>query len=366
MSIPIIPHGTIHDILMLFWFSAFLTLLYMTYLMIRRVSKDRILSAMTGYALFILCFAIYVFLRGFYYFFNSSCQIFNMWFFDFSFFFMWLGFIFIVFFTELSNKINDPKKKRKLYFPFTLITIFIDPIILLGFKEFFGIAYEITGAIAAIPTMITHYNFMNQFNNLNIVRVKKPVRWFILGMFLSGFSNALHLPDMWSLIPNWNLLLHYNLIIIGLFMASYCWNILPDISEMDWLQKLDKLLIIQLKSNVLIHQFYFTKGEIEQNNLDDIVGSALGGISSLLKEILSKKGHLREIDHAEKKIIVHHGQATMCLMFTRGSSSEILFRTEMFHLAFEKRFGVEEINNWVADLSMFSKIDDIVIKHFLR
>ena len=70
---------------------------------------------------------------------------------------------------------------------------------------------------------------------------------------------------------------------------------LPEPSELDWMSALEKLLIIEDHASILLYQYNFRKTDesIQQKQgayLDDLTGTALGGVSSLLKEILASDG----------------------------------------------------------------------------
>ena len=97
----------------------------------------------------------------------------------------------------------------------------------------------------------------------------------------------------------------------------------------------------------------------------DLAGSALGGVEMLLKEILASKGHIKEIDHGDKKLIFSHGSHTACILLASGSSEEFKYRLEMFHLSFEKQFS-KTLPDWSGDLNPFDKADDLIISHFLK
>lgn len=97
----------------------------------------------------------------------------------------------------------------------------------------------------------------------------------------------------------------------------------------------------------------------------DLAGSALGGVEMLLKEILASKGHIKAIDHGDKKLVFSHGSHTACILMTSGYSEEFNYRLEMFHLSFEKQF-YKILPEWNGDLNPFSKADDLIITHFLK
>ena len=104
--------------------------------------------------------------------------------------------------------------------------------------------------------------------------------------------------------------------------------------------------------------------------MDDLTGTALGGVSSLLKEILACNGQLKEIDHEEKKIIFNHDLSTVCLLFTDSSTSEMVYRLKLFHATFEKEYRnwIEGGGEKVIAISdyMIANSNELVYRYFSR
>ncbi len=81
----------------------------------------------------------------------------------------------------------------------------------------------------------------------------------------------------------------------------------------------------------------------------------------LLGEILASKGHVKEIDHGNKKIIFTHGMETASILITTGQSAEFRYRLEMFHISFERQFK-DILKDWDGRVTEFAKTKELIRK----
>ena len=85
----------------------------------------------------------------------------------------------------------------------------------------------------------------------------------------------------------------------------------------------------------------------------------------LLGEILNSGGHIKQIDHGEKKVIFTQGIKAASILIVKGYSDELRYRLELFHSTFEKQFG-EKLRAFDGDITHFRKTNDLLIKTFLQ
>ncbi|MFX0098406.1 MAG: hypothetical protein ACFFCS_02420 [Candidatus Hodarchaeota archaeon] len=351
MTLTPLTSGPFRDIILIFWFGAMLSIAALIFLLFGRIKstqKARFFSPTTGYMFFEMGFLIFIAQRGLFLFFNYG-GIFTENYYETSNIVMLVSFVIMIFFVEFSNLLHrdESKKKKKFYFILTLYAAIVNPVLLYSLKYFADLDLEISFSFAVPPVIIANAIFMMKFKDLRIVKQKKAMIWYFTGMSMAGFSNVIgYLEDIVIGLPNWNFIIHYSMVIIGLSLGTWTFRNLPDPSELDWMSALEKLLIIEDHASILLFQYNFRKTEenIQKQGtyLDDLTGTALGGVSSLLKEILASKGHLKEIDHEEKKIIFNHDLSTVCLLFTKSSTSEMMYRLKIFHATFEN-----EYKNWI-------------------
>ena len=143
------------------------------------------------------------------------------------------------------------------------------------------------------------------------------------------------------------------------------WQGMPPLSEFKWLLMLDKLLVVHQENSLVIYAYSFqssSTGDVIQIS-SDLTGSAIGGISKLLREILESKEKIQEIDHGDKKIYFAHGDHTVCVLIASGSSAEFQYRLNLFSLMFEKRFG-KSLEGWDGDRTEFKTAREFIMEAF--
>jgi hypothetical protein len=133
------------------------------------------------------------------------------------------------------------------------------------------------------------------------------------------------------------------------------------------MQKMEQLYLIHNETSTLLYQYPFrTEAEGAEGEVDgDLAGSAIGGIDMLLSEILADSGHIKTIDHGNKKIYFVHGTYTTSILISNNPSKEFQYRLEMFHLTFENNYS-EELDQFSGALAPFKDLDDLVREFFLH
>jgi len=274
----------------------------------------------------------------------------------------YLGILIFIFLTELDNKLHGEITTKK---PFSyLLTV----IAIIGFTIFFilGILgiydWFFTIFVILIPYVIVSREIMKNFENLKIVK-SSQFNWFYSGLFITGSSNGLI--GLYFPLGDIILIIKCGAIIGGTILMVYAWKSLPDLSELNWMQKMQQLLIIHSETSSLLYKYYFKTSEKGEEGVDsDLAESAIGGIDMLLGEILADSGHIKEIDHGNKRIYFVHGKFTISILISTGASTEFQYRLEMFHLTFEKRFN-EELSDFSGDISSFKNVEQIIREYFI-
>jgi hypothetical protein len=255
---------------------------------------------------------------------------------------MAFGMFIFVFFTEIELKSHGSEEEsKKIPYPLTIIT----SICFLVFLplSFFDVNYVITLlAFLFFPFNISVYKFMNRFKNLELVRREKPIPIFIFGVILVYLSNLILNPLFFEYIDMMTLQVVAGAgTIIGGFMMCRSWNRLPSLGELNWMNKLERLLLIHIGDYILLFQYCFQtelKDCAKFEDIHDLAGGAIGGMDMLLKEILDSKSHIKEIDYSDKKVFFNQGTDTICVLIASDSAIEFKYRLDMFHLSFEKKY----------------------------
>lgn len=141
---------------------------------------------------------------------------------------------------------------------------------------------------------------------------------------------------------------------------------LPPMAELKWYLNLNRLLVIQRDSTLLLFSYAFQKGGKEENLGDDILaGGALSGIESLLAEITKSQGGINEIDHGDKKVSSHYAQDATFILFTISKAAEFHDRLARFSFLLYQKYG-SFIKDWEGNQAAFQDAETLVKEVFMR
>lgn len=279
---------------------------------------------------------------------------------------MAFGMFIFVLFTEIELKSHaSEENSKKFAYPLTIIaSICILVFLPLCFIALINVITML--ALLFFPFNVSVYNFMNRFKNLELVKREKPIPIFIFGVLLVYLSNLLLNPLFFEYFDIMTLqVIAGTGTILGGFMMCRAWNRLPSLGELNWMNKLERLLLIHVGDYVLLFQYCFQtelKDCAKFEQMHDIAGGAFGGMDMLLKEILDSKSHIKEIDYSDKKVFFNQGISTICVLIASDVSVEFKYRLDMFHLSFEKKY-IEELKYW-NKVDAFRRTDVLVRKYF--
>ena len=365
MLIQTLEYFISRDLFLLLRFFAVFMIFYMAIQTGKRIRETRFLSATTGFTIFLISFGLFSIttaIPDLYPEFYDSLLILHLKMLVFI-----VGMVLFILFVELDEALHSPKPTDK-NFKYTLTVISIIGVLIIYPLAFILIDdLSMTFVFLIIPFIIAIRIFLLKFQTLQMVKQSKPTLWFFIGLLLAGLSNFLYSPTIYSYLGYYVSIITSLCILIGAFMMTHSWSRLPSLNELDWMLKMERLMVIHLSSSGLMFQYEFqTMSEQEKGEQveSDLAGSAIGGVNLLLKEILASDGHIKEIDHGDKKIIFTQGVATACILITSGHSKEFRYRLEVFQLSFEKRFKGEQLKEWTGEVRQFSKADDLILLHF--
>ncbi len=216
-----------------------------------------------------------------------------------------------------------------------------------------------------VPFIWSSSLFLKQFEMLLLVRKENPEQWFFIGLSLAGFSNFLGF--LVFFIGIWTYAIIGFCVLVGGYCMSYGWRRLPSLTELNWLRQLVLLMIIEHNSSIPVYSYEFIARENDPDSdaRTTLAAGGLSGISSLLQEILSSKGNIKEIDHEEQKILFVHGEKTISVLIVRGENPQHRYRLELFGVTFEQEFR-DQIKNWTGNVTGFRPAEKIVRQYFSR
>lgn len=353
----------LQDILVVLHYSSLSIVLYLAYQIGKKIREDHLLSITTGFTLYLITFAIYVYIAGLPALYIEQQDFLLDLIFP-SLIIYLGGMVVYIFLSEFEQKQYDLTETKDTLKSYTLTIIALGGYIIFVFLGIIGL-YDpfISFLFVLIPFIIATNAIMKKFKDLEIVKRKKPNRWFYSGLAISGFSNAL--ASFYFIFGEGMMIIRYIAIIGGTLLMVNGWRLLPPLSELDWMLKMNQILIVDDKSSSLLFKYNFTHAR-EQNETDidsDLASSAMSGIDSLLSEILASKGHIEEIEHSGKIVIFLHGTHSICILIADAPSNEFRYRLEMFHLNFENTFK-DELKDFSGEVTPFQEADSLIQKYF--
>ena len=366
MYFQLLGGGFSRDTILLMRFLGLIIIFFMALKVGKRVRDIGIFSTATGFTIFLITLGLFHFLIALpnlsneilpsFYYYTTINTIFLM------------GMFFFIFFTELDNYLHSSYQNNgKRFFPLSTIAA-VGGTILGILALFLIISVVFVFFFVVIPLVISTDLFLRPYKSFEIIKRSKTKELFFLGISLSGLSNFLIMDFFFSLFGYWIVFFINTLLIIsGGILMTWTWNKLPSLSELNWMLKLERLLVVHLESSKLMYNYDFQISAESPSivNLEgDLVSSAIGGVNIVLKEILASNGYIKEINHGDKSIIFSHGVATVVILITSGHSSEFKYRLKMFHLSFEKQFGGDKLKDWKGNLKIFEKTYHLVNRFF--
>lgn len=362
MLIQIMAYSPLRDAVLMLRGIAIIAVLYMAYQIGKKIREYKILSATTGFMIFLITFGIFHFGSGISFFYpslSSSLLIFDL----IGTVAFALGMLLFVVLSEIEINLAREKKPhmKKIKYPLSIIDG-VGTSILAVISIILKISTIYLFLFAVVPFVIAIFLFTNRFNELKIIKKSNPTSWFSIGISIAGFSNFLY-SELFMAFMDIYIVLTLNsfCVIIGSLMMTKGWSTLPSLQEFDWMKKINRLLVVHIKTSIPLLEYNF-QAAAQVNGA--LAGSAIGGINMLLKEILSSKGHIKQIDHEDKKIYFTHGEHTVSILITTGASEEYKYRLELFEIDFEREYGIDALKNFDGDITPFDSSINLVKKHF--
>jgi hypothetical protein len=358
--------------------------LYITYQIVRRGSREvNKITPNNGLALYFVFFFLYYFLAviSFFYFEGFYSDILQ----NLSIISIDLGMFFFVFFTERYFQTHSNMAKLTGIHPIHTklrLTVIMSPLLAIIIFLPILLNWSLTALFINIGLMsgmiilyaITNTHYANIFESLEIVHRKKAPVKFTVGITLAGASNGFR--GLVATIGIFAMLLIGIFMVIGGILVANAWSDYPDLVDLKWIMQLERLLVIKKEEFVPIFDHSFQKEEkiikSNQNAVNEdkatskdskvdasLAGGALGGISSMLKEILETQSNIKKIDHEEKSILFNHGREVIFVLIVDNYHYEQTYHLDEFALEFERKFR-NELEEWTGDVTPFSKAKGLI------
>ncbi|MDF1540421.1 MAG: hypothetical protein P1Q69_16115 [Candidatus Thorarchaeota archaeon] len=168
--------------------------------------------------------------------------------------------------------------------------------------------------------------------------------WIIalpIGIIVGGISSELSfVSNLWP-VP-------YTL---GLLLVAYTVALNPRLLFISEARPLDFLILDKNGTLVLTHRFNYYEGSIDS----ELMGSAISGVISLMKEMLASGQELARIDHGDVKVLLEVGIRSTCLLVVSRETARFRqsLRNAMLEFEADYRYELENQGTFVSAFTPF-------------
>ncbi|MHA2424430.1 MAG: hypothetical protein ACXAEF_06560 [Candidatus Thorarchaeota archaeon] len=171
-----------------------------------------------------------------------------------------------------------------------------------------------------------------------------------LGIVVGGLSSDLmFIANLWP-VP-------YTL---GLLLVAYTVALNPRLLFISEARPLDFLILDKSGMLVFTHRFDDYSGSVDS----ELMGSAISGVISLMKEMLASGQDLARIDHGDTKVLLENGMYTTCLLIVSKETARFRQSLRNALMEFEANYR-EELATQGALVSAFAPFKTRVEEMFL-
>ncbi|MFW9918733.1 MAG: hypothetical protein ACFFED_03985 [Candidatus Thorarchaeota archaeon] len=135
---------------------------------------------------------------------------------------------------------------------------------------------------------------------------------------------------------------------LGLLLVSIAVARNPRLLFISVARPLDFMVLDNQGMLIFSHRFHDYSGSMDP----ELVGSAISGVISLMKELLASGESLQRIDHGDSKILLEHGMHTTCLLIVSKETARFRQSLRSALLEFETTYR-EEIYSDTAVTTVF-------------
>ncbi|MFX0100662.1 MAG: hypothetical protein ACFFCS_13895 [Candidatus Hodarchaeota archaeon] len=203
---------------------------------------------------------------------------------------------------------------------------------------------------------------------------KNPKKWMILGFF--PILGGILCYDLFFFIfqlseekpPDFSLIFTYlgpTLILMGGLMMNKGWGMIPILSELNLLLKLEHILIVHPTSKEIIFNHPFKKdSSILSGNEEIISGKLFIDINHIISEAISAQDQIKSIQHGGKFFLFSRLLHSLHILLALEYSDEIKYRLEKFAVKFEENFFPKLKEKQNLDPKNYIDAEEIISEFF--
>ncbi len=337
-----------------------LIVFYLAYTCGKRIKGAGLVSAMTGFTLYMIGLAAFQFgtllqtnyfaLNTFYIpdfgdiptFPSDFLSVYNI-----SNYLLAFGMVSFIVLTEVNlTRVKQLKYPGRIRYILSILSVSIlVALIVLRFLELRFMRKGVYFIALSAPILIMSWLYLSRFHQLLAVRRKGLVWIFYIGMVIGGFSNFIQ-----GIEEEWAYTLNAIVVLIGAFMQTWSWGRIPPLTELNWLLGLKRLIVIKRSSSVTLVEHTFDVADKSAPGV--ITGAAFGGVSQLLKEMLDSDEDVSSIEQGGMTVYFSNQELFTVILITSAKSEEYGYRLNKLAIEFGRRYN-SVIKDWDNDVSAF-------------
>ncbi len=190
--------------------------------------------------------------------------------------------------------------------------------------------------------------------------VKTRAQLYFIGLvvWISSAPMGIILPNIEG-IPDWTANVWTIPYSIGFLMISIAIATEPTLLFISSARVLDLIVLDRENTLVFIHRFRELSGSVDP----ELMGSAMSGVMSLMREMLASSRQLQRIDHGDVKILFEPGPLTTFLLVVTQETARFRHALRALQMEFETNYR-EEILSKSPFMEVYSKFRDRVKEVF--
>jgi hypothetical protein len=266
------------------------------------------------------------------------------------------GMVCFIVFTEINlTRVKQLRYPKHIKYLCSILSISVQ-VVLVALRLLDIVRKGVFYAAQAPLMIIVSWLYLSKFSRLYAVRRKKLVWIFYAGMLMCGFSNFLQ-----GFEDEWAYTLNAIIVLAGSFMQAWSWGRIPPLGALNWLSGLKRLIVIKSGSSITLTEQDFDIAK--ESAPASIAGAAIGGVSQLLKEILSSDDAVNMIEQGDTMIYFSNQERFTAILITSSKSDEYGYRLNKFAIEFGRKYD-DVLKDWEGDINVFQDSKNLINETF--
>ncbi len=127
-----------------------------------------------------------------------------------------------------------------------------------------------------------------------------------------------------------------------------------------WLDSMEQLFVVHQSGSIVLFSHHFNGQRTDNQQDDDLHGTAIDAMDKLLGEILSNDGHIRQIIYEDKVLSFTYGPHCSFILISELHANDALTHLARFAAAFELQFATKLERQFNIDMNEYRSARQLV------